>query len=302
MPIIKKLFIFDWILITYILFCMLWLVINSQSIIIYNGENTASLFLEYLTSLGIIVFIILLWHFTHFTLLRVVRFWYPCVFIPYLFTNATRMDLAIFHEYLDPIVRGYDQLLFGYQPVSTWGVVNDTFFWQEFYHYAYFSYYLMLIGIPLYIYLKYDRKDYIHAVTNVLFVFYACLIVYLIFPVVGGRFIPRFATLTTQYRHGLFTHIMAFLYQRNHHWGGAFPSSHVAIALTLCLVSLKYMKPFAWVFILHTLLLAISTVFCHYHYFVDVITGFVYGFIMYGFSEIVFALSNTESRIDIDEW
>jgi len=293
MAFIKKLYIVDWLFIVYLLYCMLWIVIFHDEIVAYNQENPLYLYGQYLMILAIIILIILLYHYTRIPLLKLARYWYPAVLFAFLYTNTTKMDLGIFHEYLDPIMQGYDQLIFGYQPATIWGLNNNTFFWQEFFHYAYFSYYLMFIGIPLYIYIKYDIKEFIHAVTNLMFVFFACLVIYMILPVVGGRFDVNLTKLTIEYRHGLFTHIMAFIYQRNDHWGAAFPSSHVAIALTLFLVSYKYIKGFALIILIHVILLAISTVFCHYHYAVDVIVGLIYGFIMYGISEIVFAFTRT---------
>jgi membrane-associated phospholipid phosphatase len=118
--------------------------------------------------------------------------------------------------------------------------------------------------------------------------------------VVGGRYIEGVKELTQTYRHGLFTHIMVYIYNTNSHWGGAFPSSHVAVALTISLISFRYFKYFAWILFVNTIFLSISTVFCHYHYFIDVIGGVIYGLLMYGVSELMYSLKNKLNTNHLD--
>jgi len=281
---------------------MAWVVIFNKAIVQYNQADPFALYSQYLIILAIIFFIIILWHFTKNPLLKIVRFWYPFAFIGLLYTTTTKMDLVIWHEYLDPIIQYYDYLMFGYQPSLVWGTVYNTFFWQEFYHYFYFAYYPMIFGIPLFVYLRQERREYLRVLTNLLFVFFTCFILYVIFPVVGGRIMPELLGIENQYRHGIFTHIMAFIYRTNPHWGAAFPSSHIAVSLTLTLICFRYLRGFAWIVLLHAVLLIIATVYCHYHYVTDAIVGLVFGFVMYGISELLFSFSHVASGIDVDEW
>jgi membrane-associated phospholipid phosphatase len=247
---------------------------------------------QYILILASIFLLIALWHFTKNPVLKLIRFWYPFTLLGFLFTSSTKIDRVIFSEALDPYFISLDQHIFGYQPCLVWGVTYDTYFLQEFFHYAYFSYYLMIFGIPLYIYLNREKSEYIRVLFNILFVFFSCYVLYSIFPVIGGRYFPEALELSQTFRHGLFTHIMVFIYQTNDHWGGAFPSSHVALALTISLLSFRYFRAFAWVLFINTIFLSISTVYCHYHYFVDVIGGVIYGFVMYGVSEFIYTIVN----------
>jgi len=114
----------------------------------------------------------------------------------------------------------------------------------------------------------------------------------MILPVVGGRIYPEAHELTETYRHGLFTHTMVYIYKMNEHWGGAFPSSHVAVALTLTMIGFRYFRKFAWILLINTIFLSISTVYCHYHYFVDVIFGYIVGVIFFGISEFIYTMRN----------
>ena len=94
--------------------------------------------------------------------------------------------------------------------------------------------------------------------------------------------------------------VMFFIYRNVPHWGGAFPSSHVAIALTLTLLSFRYFKKFSWLLLINTIFLSISTVFCHYHYFIDVLAGYIFGIVMFALSEIFYLLFGERQKKYID--
>lgn len=211
--------------------------------------------------------------------------WYAPIMYGFFFEATSKVNRLLFRNFLDPIFQNYDQLIFTYQPAIIWEQVWNGFFIQEVLHFSYFAYYLMILGIPLYLYLKSDKKIFKQAVFNISFVFYACYLIYMFLPVIGGRALEGAYELTIQYRYGVFTHIMAFIYRTSTHLGGAFPSSHVAIALTITLISLKHFKYLQYLLICITILLTISTVYCHYHYFIDAIAGLFYGTFMYLLSE-----------------
>ncbi|MDY6915301.1 MAG: phosphatase PAP2 family protein, partial [Candidatus Cloacimonadota bacterium] len=109
-------------------------------------------------------------------------------------------------------------------------------------------------------------------------------VTYMILPVIGGRWweiMEGTEKLTTQMRHGIFTRIMALIYRGTTHQGGAFPSSHVAVAVVANLIAYFYNKKLGWSLFPLTFLLSISTVYCHYHYFIDTIFGLLYGIIFF---------------------
>ena len=294
MSIVKKLFITDWLMLSYILFFIIWIIIGRADI-----EGAYILLLKIF---GILVFIfatITLEHFTKNSIVTFTRYWYPIILLEFFYVTTTAVDNVIFKENLDLIFQHLDEMIFGYQPALVWGTTYNQFFFQEFFHFAYFSYYLMIFGVPFYIYLK-EKKHFIRALFNILFVFVTCYIVFMILPVVGARMIEGVKELTETYRHGFFTHIMVFIYRHSLHWGGAFPSSHVAVALTIALISFRYFKLFSIVLLVNTFFLSIATVFCHYHYFVDVIAGVVFGLLMFFISEIIYAIFGFKQEKYID--
>jgi membrane-associated phospholipid phosphatase len=219
-----------------------------------------------------------------------------------MFASTTKMHFVVYQEYLDPFFAYLDKRIFGYQPSVYWGIWYDYFMVQEFFHYAYFSYYFMIVGLPLYIFFTKDNFEFMRVMFNLFFVFYACFIVYMILPVAGGRFLYSneaiyMKDLTETYRNGMFTHIVVFIFRNSEHWGAAFPSSHVAMSLSVTLISIRYLKRFVWVLAINTFFLCIATVFCHQHYFVDVLAGLIFGAIMFCISEFIYFITGSNYKM-----
>jgi membrane-associated phospholipid phosphatase len=174
----------------------------------------------------------------------------------------------------------------------------------------------------MYAYLQKGKVEFVRALFNILFVFFTSYIVFVILPVAGGRIMENYyiagyyidgayqpgilvesvRELTETYRHGLFTHIMVYIYRASTHFGGAFPSSHVAVSLTISLLSFRYFRGLAFLLLVVTFFLSISTVFCHYHYFVDAVAGVIWGVVMFGLSELVYAIIGVKKAKYIDDW
>lgn len=212
------------------------------------------------------------------------RLSYPLVLYGYFFESVSHLNLLIFHDYIDVFFQKIDFSIFGYQPTLYLGTHFDTFFLQELFHFSYFSYYLMFLILTVTLFVKRKYEYLGEFIFTLSFVFYICFLTYVILPVIGGRFYPEAMELTKTLRYGIFTKIMAEIYIHSPHLGGAFPSSHVAIALVLMLSALKYEKKLGFVFIPITFLLSIATVYCHYHYFTDVLGGILYVIIFYPLS------------------
>ncbi len=277
----------DLITIIYSLINMLYIIYGYSKV-----EHPLKLIVSFLS---IIVFIIAISHFdTSGSLLRreykkrLIRFlhlWSAPMFFAFFFEATSAVNLVVFKDFLDPFFQRLDYLIFAYQPAMEWGTRWDNYFIQELLHFSYFSYYLMIFGVPFLIYFKRKEEIFKRVVFNISFVFYCCYLIFMVLPVIGGRALEGAFELTVQYRYGIFTHLMAYIYRATPHLGGAFPSSHVAIAVCISLISSKYFKVLPYILFPITFLLSISTVYCHYHYFVDTIAGVIYGAGCYYLSE-----------------
>ncbi len=201
---------------------------------------------------------------------------YPVLLFGYFYTSGHAFNRIIFRDWLDPFFMGIDQFIFGYLPSLVWGKLYYYWAIQELFHFAYFCYYPMIAGIPIYLY--FTQKDaFREVIFNLTFVFYCCYTIYSVLPVIGGRFLPEAMALTKTYRGGPFTHIMVFIYRTSNHLGGAFPSSHIAIAIVLTISALKYIRPLGYICTVITFFLSLATVYCHYHWFIDAVFGILTG-------------------------
>ncbi|MCB5224250.1 MAG: phosphatase PAP2 family protein [Candidatus Cloacimonadaceae bacterium] len=204
--------------------------------------------------------------------LRFIHEVYPIVLFAYFYGSLHAVARIIFPDWLDPWFMELDHKIFGYYPSLVWGQKLNHWLTQEVFHFAYFCYYPMIAGLPVYFYLK-NKPAFKELIFNLTFVFYCCYIFYSLIPVVGARIHTDALTLSQTYRGGVFTRIMALIYNRSNHWGGAFPSSHIAIALVLTIAALKHTPKMGYVFAFITFFLSIATVYCHYHWFVDALAG-----------------------------
>jgi membrane-associated phospholipid phosphatase len=208
--------------------------------------------------------------------LSFIRGIYPVFLFGYFFTSGHAFNRIIVSDWLDPWFMQIDKSVFGYYPSLEWGKTYSNWAIQELFHFAYFCYYPMIVGLPVYLYFK-QPKAFKELIFNLTFVFYLCYTIYSVLPTIGGRYIPEAMEITKTYRGGLFTHIMVFIYRTSGHLGGAFPSSHIAITLVLTVAALRFVKPMGIVFPVIAFFLTIATVYCHYHWAIDAAAGIVTG-------------------------
>ncbi len=224
-----------------------------------------------------------------------IRNYYPVLLFLYFFESASVTNKVFFSDWLDPFFMKIDYSIFGYLPSMEWGIRFSNFWIKEFLYFAYFCYYPMIVGLPVYFYIK-QRKALDEVVFVLSFVFYICYFIYSWLPVIGGRFIPLAMEWSKQSEGGVFTAIMAFIYTKSPHLGGAFPSSHIAIALVLSMLAFKYFRKLGYTLLAITFFLAIATVYCHYHWFIDAVFGIITGLLGYLLAQTVYLHLSEKQR------
>jgi len=193
-----------------------------------------------------------------------------------------------FRTYLDPAVIRCDQVLFGCQPSILWMQKLPYLGVSELFYAAYFSYYLMIFGVGLALYLR-SRQQFFHYISIISFVFYLCYALYIAFPVIGPvvflhkvpgyNLPPDLQALAPEVdfpetvRHGVFYRVMAWIYEVFEAPGAAIPSSHVAIALCIVFFGFRYLRTIRYLLLVLAVLLCLSTIYCRYHYAADVLAG-----------------------------
>ena len=214
------------------------------------------------------------------------RHTYPILLYSGFYQETGLLNQMLHSGYLDPHFLRLERWMFGWQPGLELMERFPSREVSEVLYAAYFSYYLMVVGVALALLFR-DRRQFAHFISVVSLVFYVCYLTFIFTPVVGPRILcpgivaqplPADVTpaspLTTPaaVQAGVFFQIMAWLY-RFEIPGAAFPSSHVAVALCTVYFSFLYLRPIRWALLVTTTLLCISTVYGRYHYVVDVVAG-----------------------------
>lgn len=217
--------------------------------------------------------------------LHFVRHFYPVLLYTAFFRETGELNRMFFTEYMDPLVIGWEQRLFGFQP-SVLFMERLPYAWlSEVLYLSYFSYYIMIAGVGLAL-LARDRQQFFHFVSVVSFVFYLCYLTYIVIPVIGPRVLFRevegyqvavelqsFSPYPEAVTKGVMFRVMAWIYHVFEAPGAAFPSSHVAVALCTVWFSFRYLPRIRYLHAAMAGLLCISTVYCRYHYVLDVFAG-----------------------------
>jgi len=123
---------------------------------------------------------------------------YPLAFLPYFFVAVTSFDTVIFGTDLDPWFIELETYLFGSVPSSWLMVKFDSFVVSELLHGSYVLYYATIPALALWLYAR-NRAALPEYVTVAMSLFYVTCLVYIILPVVGGRFDPVTKAMTEVY-------------------------------------------------------------------------------------------------------
>ncbi len=220
-------------------------------------------------------------------ILDFLRHFYPVLLYTGFYRETGELNHMFVPEFLDPLIIRLDELIFGSQPSLTF--MQSLPYWpvSELFYASYFSYYVMIAGVGLALYLR-DRRQFFHYVSVVSFVFYVCYLVYIFTPVIGSRIFHRtidgytlplavqpevIPEFPASVQRGVFFRIMDWIYDAFEAPGAAFPSSHVAVAITTACFSFRYLRRIRYLHLTMVVLLCLSTVYCRYHYAVDVVAG-----------------------------
>jgi membrane-associated phospholipid phosphatase len=185
------------------------------------------------------------------------------------------MKNIILNDNLDAYFSGIDQAIWGFQPSLQFSKAMSQGWFNELMNISYFSYYLITAAVCITIYINETKQSY-KPIFIVVFSFYLYYILFDLLPVVGPQF--YFDTLTHEpvppYPVGKFMQYLLLNYEEP---TGAFPSSHVGLALILSYVSLKYQKKLTLFLVGLPFVIGIcfATVYLKAHYAIDVLGALI---------------------------
>jgi membrane-associated phospholipid phosphatase len=197
---------------------------------------------------------------------------FPLIFVVIIYDSLGLIVHNINPHDIDYILIRIDYRIFGGYPAAFLeGIINPIL--TDVLHVAYLTYYFLpgILGITLKIKGKSEAFD--KSLFLILLCFYFSYIGYLLFPALG----PRYAM-----QHLYIKHLDGFLVSGpidnmlNQVEGvkrDAFPSGHTAVALIVLLLAYRYERTLFWWMTVPVLFLIFATIYCRYHYVIDVICG-----------------------------
>ena len=223
-------------------------------------------------------------------MLEFLRHFYPVLLYTAFFCETGSVNRMFFPNYLDPLVAHWEQSLFGCQPSVLCMAKLPRLAVSELFYASYCSYYFMVGGVGIALFLR-SRQQFFHYVSVLSFLFYVCYLIYVLLPIIGpraffhqveGYALPQATqqlAVTDVYpqavQAGVFFRLMRWVYRVFEAPGAALPSSHVAVALCTVYFSFRYLPRIRYLHLAVAVLLCFSTVYCRYHYLLDVVAGLV---------------------------
>lgn len=208
---------------------------------------------------------------------KFLRFFYDLIFpvicVLAIFDSLEWVVHYINPDDIDPLLIRLDYLIFRNHPTVMLEKIMNPFL-TDILQIAYSTYYFIPISYGAVLLLNKQREEFNKSLFMILFCFYLSYLGYILFPALG----PRFAIdhlQTTELQGFLVTEPLQNLLNRLEGIKrDAFPSGHTAVTVLVLYLAYRYKKRFFWICLPIVISLVFSTVYCRYHYVVDVIAGF----------------------------
>ncbi len=214
-----------------------------------------------------------------------IRNFYPLLLLGFFYSETDYYNNLLFENF-DPLLIPIENFLFGSQ-LSLEFSQHIPFQWfSELMHFGYFSYYLMTFGVPLLFYLK-APKQFEKTMFIIVLSFCFYYIFFILFPSIGPQFYFPIEQRIVPDGY-LFQKLLSIILETGETQTGAFPSSHVGMAILFLILIGKYYKKLLFMLILVVIILVASTVYIKAHYAVDILAGLVTGIMFYYLSEKIY--------------
>lgn len=214
-----------------------------------------------------------------FAVLRFFRIGLPLLAMPFLYIELRVLDQLLFHGYFDATVQGWEHALFGVQ-LSVAAARALPYTWlSEILHLGYFSYYLVVPVAAVAAYLEGGPKALERLTLTVGLAFVVCYLCFIVFPVAGPRYM--FPPLSGPPARAAVYELVHHVLESGSSKGTAFPSSHVAVAVSALLAAWRDGRRGFWILLLPVSALVVGTVYGRFHYGVDALAGLCVAAIAY---------------------
>lgn len=278
-PILKRIKAFD---VVVILFCII-----TGIYILFGYKQLTDVYVHILIRIIFlfIIFLLITAESSNNKMFMFFRNFYPLLFLAFFYSETDYYNNLLF-ENLDQVLVNMEILLFGTQLSLQFSELISNKWFSELMHFGYFSYYLLIIGIPLLFYIK-SRDEFEKTMFIIILSFFLYYLTFIVFPSIGPQFYFPVEQRTVPNGY-LFQKLMDIVIAIGETQTGAFPSSHVGIVITLLIVIRKRFKNLFYALIPFAIILIFSTVYLKAHYAVDILAGLITGVLFYIISNNVY--------------
>jgi membrane-associated phospholipid phosphatase len=199
---------------------------------------------------------------------------FPVICVLAVFDSLELLVHDINPRDIDPLLIRLDYLIFGGYPTVMLESVHNPLV-TDILQIAYTSYYFLPISLGVLLKLGRREGEFERTVFLILLCFYLSYVGYMLFPALGPRYTINH--LQSFDLNGAFIAgpVQALLNNIEGIKRDAFPSGHTAVALVVSGLAYRFHRRFFYFTLPVVTMLIFSTVYCRYHYVVDVIGGVV---------------------------
>ena len=213
----------------------------------------------------------------------------PLIF-PMFYAEMEYLGLIFFpfEGSLDPALIKVEEWIFGGQPSLEWSRAWPWPWFHELMEFAYFTYYFLSASFLVLAFTcrrlaDQAQWDLVRSfVRDLSLTMLICYTLYTLLPAWGPKY---FRAGYVEVDGWIFTAIMRHIHENGALLGAAFPSSHVAASMIPWWYTWVNFPRHRWWMTTIFVLLCMSTVYCRYHYVVDVIAGLILGALVLHFGQ-----------------
>lgn len=245
----------------------------------FHGNLTRPwlLILLHFCILGLIIGLVALAQRTGGALVRFFREWYPGLFFVFAFEEIDLLVDMVTRRRFHQILITLDHHIFGVHP-TVWLEQLRQPWLTELMMFCFASFYLLIPLLGLVLYFKNKRREFQELLLAAGIAFYICFLAFVFLPA-EGPWVTMVQLHQEPLKGGPFVWLVGFVEGLGTIRGGAFPSSHVAVAAVVLIVAYRHQRVLSYFLLPVIVGLFISTVYCRFHYAVDVLSGVLVGMV-----------------------
>ncbi len=198
---------------------------------------------------------------------------FPIICVLLIFDSLEWLVHYVNPQDIDPILIKLDYLMFDNHPTVMLEKIMNPFL-TDILQIAYTTYYFIPISLGVILLLNNKKEKFNRTLFLILFCYYLSYLGYILFPALGPRFAINHLQTVELQSFLIAEPIQNLLNRLEGIKRDAFPSGHTAIALIALYLSCRFERRLFWILLPIVSALVFSTVYCRYHYVVDIIAGF----------------------------